>query len=366
MIESNTEVSITNMSSPINKDDLINVFSKAGTISEFHFYGDVNKAKINYKTPELALECIKLFNHKAIFSNDLHVSIFRNKPTKLLMRKWKLLARNIKESIAYSHLYSLFEKYGTIHHISYYPNQQIASIQFDTQKSAMNCLASEHSSEFTILLAWPQFSSENDHQFLEIHYLPENFDQNSLHNVLKGQVSSISPLYYLPHSHKKISVAFASFSSRSQRQKAISALDGTKILRKMIHAKRLAKTSCFSMQYEGDLSEFEYFIPIKGKHYLEFMNPPQDLDESKLRGICGTFGHIYDVSVLSQCKEAQPHSTSHVAFTTKGPLNKALKSLCSQYEVRRLPKSSPFYHQFTFQTKETEDGTSDNDSEDDS
>ena len=92
MLESNTEVSIANVSSPISNDDLINVFSKAGTISEVYFYGDVNKAKINYKTPESALECIKLFNHQAIFSNDIHVSIFRNKPTKLLMRKWKLLA----------------------------------------------------------------------------------------------------------------------------------------------------------------------------------------------------------------------------------------------------------------------------------
>ena len=86
-----------------------------------------------------------------------------------------------------------------------------------------------------------------------------------------------------------------------------------------------------------------------------------------MRGICGKFGHVYDVSINSKSKESNSQSdiTSHVAFTTKGPLKKALQALSGQYEVRRLPKSSPFYGYYNLtEDDDMNDDDDDNNSDD--
>lgn len=349
-MEQDVEISVSNINDTATEEALNQFFSHIGPIVNIIFNNSSHKAKITFTSSKHSLESIQKANHQQIFSNDLHVSIFRSNELKLKMRKWKLLARKIPEEISYHDLYSFFEQFGQIHHLSYYPEKKIASIQYFSKDSADNCMQNHQSSNFTILYAWPQFSPGPGHQYVEIRGLPDNFDENKLEDLFKkyGKITSISMLFYLPHMNKKTTVSFLSFDTKSQQKAAIDALDSKKIDRKMIFVWRLFSSSPFNSKYTGDLSEFYYFVPIKGKHYIEFINPPDDLDEAKIRGICGRFGHVYDVSIHSKLKDnnSQSNATSHVAFTTKGPLKKALQSLSGQYEVRRLPKSSPFYNYY--------------------
>lgn len=367
-MEQNTDISITNITENITKDILSNIFNKFGQINEIVFNNFSGKAKIIFTSPESSLESIKKVNHQPILSDDLHVSYFRSAETKLKMRKWKILLRKITPTVSYDDLYSFFEKFGPIHHISYYREKRIASVQYFSKDSAEDCIQSQ-SKPFLMMYAWPQFLSESGHQYIEIRGLPDNYEESQLENLVKsyGKVTSISMLFYLPHAHKKTTVSFVSFETKSQRKAAIDALDSKKIDRKMIYAWRLFTNSPFNLKYSGDLSEFYYFVPIKGKHYIEFINPPDDLDEPKLRGICGRFGHVYDVSVNSTFNgdNKQAGTTSHVAFTTKGPLKKALQALSNQYEVRRLPKSSPFYGQYNLSSDDINDGSDDEVDDDD-
>lgn len=344
-MEQSLDISVSNINNTATKEGLNQIFSEIGPVDDIIFDSFTHKAKITYKNLKHSLESIQKINHQKIFSDDIHVSFYRSAELKLKMRRWKILARKIIETTSYSDLYSFFEQFGQVHHISYYPEKKIACIQYFTKESAENCMQNQPPN-FVLLYAWPQFSPGPGHQYIEIQGLPYDFDENKLENLVKsyGKITSMSMLFYLPHLNKKTTVAFASFESKSQQKAAIDALDSKKIDRKMIFVWRLFSSSPFNSKYTGDLSEFYYFIPIKGKHYIEFINPPDDLDEAKIRGICGKFGHVYDVSINSKLKDPQSDVTSHVAFTTKGPLKKALQTLSGQYEVRRLPKSSPFYN----------------------
>ena len=265
------------------------------------------------------------------------------KMQKLEMKKWKLIVKDISDS---PDIDKYFEQFGEIDHISKYPEFKIVKIQYKNKESAEVAL---NSSKYSAYYAWPQFKSSQGNQYIEIRNIPLDDSKDNMMSLLSnfGDVSSIHMTYFLPHKKLQVPVCIASFKSKKQRSNAISKLDGDKLLRKTLQVSRLLKSSPFHEEYNGDLTEFCYFIPIKGKHYIEFIDPPNTLDERTIRQMCAQFGHIYDVSILSKCKDDENLRCSHIAFSSKGPLEKALKyePFKNNFNVRRLPKSSPYYTQ---------------------
>lgn len=322
-------------------DELLRFLGAAGAADVRMGCGE---ADISFSDAGAADHCMKYMNHAYFKSSEVRISRLLPAEQRTEMRKWKLRVRNLPINV---NLYQHFAKFGEIHrmNIHYDGNgEPYVALQYvDEEAAKMAC--SEESSMSVAFVKRPLIEFPEGAQIMEVTGLPADMSESELRELVSkfGDVRNVYMNQRADGDDKVYS--FVNFASRRQRKNAIRELDGKRINKCTIHASRLLDSSPF---YQGERSgqrdggNKNYFKPNKGKYYVEFVEPPVDLDEHKIRSLCCRYGVIYDVSIDSKA-EGVDYRCSHVGFSTKGQMRKALDGLSANYNVKRLSKNSPFF-----------------------
>lgn len=323
----------------INDKDIKSILSIYGVIC--HLEKVSNNKFIFFYENEQKFPKKSLDFHQIEMVNNIHVSKQFNPVLHIKSRLWRLKITELQPNISYESLYYEFEEYGSIHHLSMYNDENgcSASIQFAEQSSANSALANQN---YHIQIKAPkQFKNTSNCHYMEVVGYLVTMNPLELMSICSkfGDVIDV-------HCNSMISscdslFSHVGFSSKSQRKAAIEALDGSKYEKNMIHAMRLIASSPFSA--DSGINEAPKCL-IKGKHYIEFLNLPEDFSEHDLRKICCRFGQIYDVRMhVKKVIDGVENDYSHLAFCSKGMMEKALNSLKGEFIVKRVPSSSPFF-----------------------
>lgn len=300
------------------------------------------KADITFSSEDAANYCMEYLNHAYFKSKEIKISNFLPAERRMEMRKWKLKVEKLPINVD---LFHYFSKFGEIHTMSIHNdrrnNEPYLALQY-MDKNAADLALADKSGMVVSIMRKPLIKFPEGSQIMEITGLPDDMNELELKKLVSkyGNVKNIYMNQKINGDDKIYN--FVNFGSRRQRKNAIKELDGKRLNKCTIHASRLLEKSPFYQGEKLEEGDNNYFKPSKGKYYIEFINPPDDLDEHKIKSICCKYGVIYDVSIDSKT-EGIDYKCSHVGFSTKGQMRKALKDLATDYNVKRLSKNSPFF-----------------------
>ncbi|KAH0790365.1 Pab1p [Histomonas meleagridis] len=334
MQETSNVIHITGIQTGTTHEEIAEFLKPAGKISKVDFIPNTNKANVVFVDSKSTDYCLNILNHSYYKENEIKISRYISSDFKKKIRPWKLKIENIPIDID---VYQYFSDFGPIHQMSLHFNEDkpFAHLQYYHESSAK--LALEDDKMKVTIKPKPLIKFPEGSQIMEITGLPEDITEDKVMELVRpyGQIKEI----YMNQKLENKLYTFVNFGSRRQRKAAISALDGKRVGKCTIHAGRLLASSPFQ---SGKNEENDFFRPKMGKYYIEFVDPPDDLDEQKLRTMCAAYGTVYEVSIGSKCNGID-YKCSHVGFSTKGQMRKALAGLSKKFNVKRLPKSSPFF-----------------------